>query len=98
MVNRNGLLYFVLDQENQVTIDGALLSYLLQSDGTPTAGTMVVPNLTTLTSFQNLTNVNGALFFTAYHHSYGEELFRLDGSGVKLRDVRPGSESFSLTI
>ncbi len=43
-----------------------------------------------------LTNVNGTLFFSAVHPTYGRELWKSDGTEagtVLVRDIRPGSTS-----
>ena len=77
---------------------------LWKSDGT-SAGTIRVKALEHITKFQdfaaeNLTNVRGTLFFTAFSSTNGTELWRSDGteSGTfMIRDLTPGFSSSSPT-
>jgi len=77
---------------------------LWKTDGT-TAGTVLVKNIRgrhptqgyeQASSPQDFTELNGALFFTAWDDDHGRELWRSDGTAfgtVMLRDIFPGQRS-----
>src|SRR4030095_417794 len=86
----NGILYFVAGN----TIDG-----LWRTDGTQ-AGTYLVKNFTSDNYYgvNNLTDVNGTLFFSAQidGDGFGQELWKSDGTEngtVRVKDINPGPES-----
>ena len=74
---------------------------LWKSDGTSTGTVLVkdfLPGSDTefFNDIQNLTSVNGILYFTAYNTSKGTELWKSDGTTkgtVLLKDTNPGSDS-----
>jgi ELWxxDGT repeat protein len=65
---------------------------LFRTDGT-TAGTYWL-NAGSMSHPNNLTNVNGTLFFNAYDPTHGYELWKSDGTAagtVMVKDINPGS-------
>ncbi len=94
-VDVNGTLFFVAGE-------GAGNSHgdeLWKSDGTA-AGTVMVKDILTSTGDgsnpDNLTNVNGTLFFVANDGAHGRELWKSDGTAagtVMVKDIRAGSKS-----
>jgi ELWxxDGT repeat protein len=104
LINLNGTLYFNAD-------DGAHGQELWKSNGT-SVGTTLVRDVnpgthydgtkkTTVANISNpvqFTNVNGALFFSAYDATHGRELWRTDGTSagtVLVRDIHPGIHTSS---
>ena len=93
-VSMNGELFFnARDSENG--------SQLWKTDGTP-GGTVLVTTVNSLSpnsfgsSFYDLTNINGKLFFAASDNSHGQELWISDGSSggtMMIKDINPGSKS-----
>ncbi len=98
LTNVNGTLFFIAN-------DGTNGAELWKSDGT-TAGTVLVKDIRTGSGIfgvysstpQNLTNVNGTLFFQANDGTNGYELWKSDGTTagtVLVKDIRTGSGSSS---
>ena len=96
LTNVNGTLFFSAEDENNDV-------ELWKSDGTE-AGTVRVKNINPASgdSFSsgsfpdNLTNVNGTLFFTAGDGFTDVELWKSDGTEagtVRVKDINPGSNS-----
>ncbi|MCH8921734.1 MAG: tandem-95 repeat protein, partial [Planctomycetes bacterium] len=96
MTAAGGTLFFVAD-------DGETAQELWKSDGSE-AGTVLVKdirpgddgNYPNTSDPQQLTNVDGDLFFTADDGENGRELWKTDGSTegtVLVKDIRPGSEN-----
>lgn len=94
-------LYFVGSEY----INGNFTDYeLYKTDGVTT--TMVKdinPGITNSSSPENFCNVNGTLFFTAYEHTNGTQLWKSDGSSagtvmVKNIDINGNYTSFSETM
>ncbi|MEG4914588.1 ELWxxDGT repeat protein [Microcoleus sp. B7-D4] len=93
LTNVNGNLYFTAD-------DGTNgLEKLWKSDGTA-AGTVLVKDINSgvgssfSSSYSNLTNVNGTLYFTANDGINGIELWKSDGTAagtVLVKDINPGT-------
>lgn len=105
LIDINGILFFTAEPFSST---GAATTgrELYKSDGT-SAGTVLVKDLWTGTGNssdpQNLTNVNGTLFFTAVDGTGGRELWRSDGTSagtIRLRDIYAGlngSDALNLT-
>src|SRR5207244_6758749 len=74
---------------------------LFKTDGT-SAGTVWVKPGTAESHPENLTNVNGTLFFSAYDPAHGFELWKSDGTAggtVQVKDIEPGSAgSFPVSL
>ena len=99
LTNVNGTLFFAADE-------GVNGQELWKSDGTQ-AGTVMVRDINSGTGYQyyygygpyrsspqNLTNVNGKLFFTAVTKENGEELWMSDGTTagtMMVKDLSPGT-------
>jgi len=97
-----------MDYDNFVDVDGTLFfsSYtsefgreLWKSDGT-TVGTVMVKNIaldeegSSSSSPEDMTNLDGILYFVANDRVHGEELWRSDGTQhgtVMVKDIREGS-------
>lgn len=96
LTNVNGTLYFTVR-------DPVLGRELWKSDGT-TAGTVRISNFDSFTTGYgsfiypgSLTNVNGTLFFSAASTSYGNELWKSNGTiagTVMVSDIHPGSSYY----
>lgn len=96
MKNVNGTLFFVAkDAVNGVEVHGF---ELWKSDGTD-AGTVMVKDIYAGPGNgypQNLTNVNGMLFFAAYGPTTGYELWKSDGTEtgtVTVKEIFPGGSA-----
>lgn len=95
LLNVNGVLFFTALAESG---GNGLGSELWRSDGTA-AGTVLVKDIRPglfSSGIDNMTNVNGTLFFTANDGSGGTELWRSDGTAagtVRMANIKPGSGS-----
>lgn len=100
--NVNGTLFFVAGTPSPQSGGAPIDLELWKSDGT-TEGTMRVKDINpgSASAFNpdllnQLANVNGTLFFTAFEPTTGRELWKSDGTPegtVLVRDIRPGPAS-----
>ena len=101
IVNVNGIVFFTANDGNS----GSYSAELWRSNGTA-AGTQLVKNInphdinpgTATPTPQNLTNVNGALFFSAFDGTHGVELWRSNGTAAGTQmvdDIDPGVASLT---
>jgi ELWxxDGT repeat protein len=102
LTNVNGTLFFTAEDVNGNELwksDGTAAGTTLVKDIYPGThleydyygGSLEVANSSNPSS---LTNVNGALFFTADDGTHGQELWKSDGTAagtVRVKDIRPGS-------
>jgi ELWxxDGT repeat protein len=92
VTNVNGTLFF------QVGSGPDSDAELWKSDGTAAGTTLVkkIEGSARDAQLQNMTNVNGTLFFTAYEETNGRELWKSDGTAAGttlVKDIRTGRES-----
>lgn len=72
---------------------------LYKSDGTE-AGTTLVKDLPPNYEIDQLVNINGSLFFSAYDDTHGFELWRSDGTDAgteMVKDINPGTSNSNPT-
>jgi ELWxxDGT repeat protein len=97
LININGTLYFTAQGYNGVNYLGQELWKIDPTTGNPNVIDIVSGSGSS--SPNNLTNVNGVLYFTAVASNNGRELWKLDpntGNPVFLEDIQTGSGSSSI--